>query len=143
VPDPEIGVYPNTLDTDASGTSTLRFTNAGGAAAALFENSTNQFTFQNAVNNGTIRFQTTTVSGSTLTALTVDSSQNIGIGTTTPQAKLDVAGSIRIADDSTAASATNVGATRYRSDANNSYMDMVMQTGAGTYAWINIVQNTW
>ena len=69
----------NIENTDAAGTSTLRFTKAGGAAAALFENASNQFTFQNATNSGTLRFQTTTVGGSTLTALTVDSNQNIEI----------------------------------------------------------------
>jgi hypothetical protein len=38
---------------------------------------------------------------------------------------------------------TNVGAIRYRSDANNSYQEMVMQTGASTYEWVVIKQNTW
>jgi hypothetical protein len=69
----------NIENTDAAGTSTLRFTKAGGAAAALFENASNQFTFQNATNSGTLRFQTTNAGGSTLTALTVDSNQNIEI----------------------------------------------------------------
>lgn len=41
------------------------------------------------------------------------------------------------------ASSSNVGAIRYRADANNSYMDMVMKTGASTWAWVNIVQNNW
>lgn len=74
---------------------------------------------------------------------------DVGIGTTTPSQKLDVvgnakvSGSVQVGDDSTTASAANVGATRYRSDSNNSYMDMVMQTGASTYAWVNVVQNTW
>lgn len=71
------------------------------------------------------------------------STGNVGIGTTTPAAKLDVNGGIRMADDATAASATNVGTLRYRADANNSYVDMCMQTGAATYAWVNIVQNNW
>ena len=74
---------------------------------------------------------------------------DVGIGTTSPAQKLDVSGnikasgSVQVGDDSTTASATNVGATRYRSDSNNSYMDMVMQTGASTYAWVNVVQNNW
>jgi hypothetical protein len=37
----------------------------------------------------------------------------------------------------------NVGAIRYRSDANNSYQEMVMQTGASTYEWVVIKQNSW
>lgn len=68
---------------------------------------------------------------------------NVGIGTTAPSAKLDVAGAIKVGDDSTVASASNVGAIRYRADANNSYCEMCMQTGATTYAWIIIKQNTW
>ena len=68
---------------------------------------------------------------------------NFGIGTANPQAKLDVDGGVRIADDAAAASSTNVGTLRYRTSGNNSYVDMCMQTGATTYAWINIVQNNW
>ena len=70
-------------------------------------------------------------------------SVDVGIGTTTPAAKLDVNGGIRMADDASAASATNVGTLRYRTSGNNSYVDMCMQTGAATYAWVNIVQNNW
>ena len=69
---------------------------------------------------------------------------NIGIGDVlVPAAALDVGGGIKMADDATAASATNVGTQRYREDANNSYVDMCMRTGAATYAWINITQNNW
>tara|TARA_R110002072_G_scaffold77844_6_gene181050 strand:+ start:1033 stop:4056 length:3024 start_codon:yes stop_codon:yes gene_type:complete len=71
---------------------------------------------------------------------------NMGVGltgSTTPQAKLDVNGGIRMGDDSFLATASNVGTQRYRVSGNNSYVDMVMQTGATTYAWINIVQNNW
>jgi hypothetical protein len=68
---------------------------------------------------------------------------NVGIGTTAPAAKLDVNGGVRVADDAATASATNVGTLRYRTSGNNSYVDMCMQTGAATYAWVNIVQNNW
>ena len=54
-----------------------------------------------------------------------------------------VDGGIRIANDNSIASASNVGTLRYRTSGNNSYVDMSMQTGASTYAWVNIVQNTW
>ena len=63
--------------------------------------------------------------------------------------KLQVTGSVKstssvqVGNSVVTASATNVGAIRYRADANNSYMDMVMQTGASTYEWVNVVQNTW
>lgn len=73
------------------------------------------------------------------------------IGTTVDNGvdKLQVAGSIKstssvqVGDNILTADATNAGAIRYRSDANNSYMDMVMQTGASTYTWVNIKTNTW
>tara|TARA_R110000751_G_scaffold9752_2_gene36010 strand:+ start:23 stop:3190 length:3168 start_codon:yes stop_codon:yes gene_type:complete len=35
------------------------------------------------------------------------------------------------------------GTMRYRKDANNSYVDMCMQTGSSTYAWVNIKTNNW
>ena len=74
----------------------------------------------------------------------VDSSTgNFGIGTTTPSSKLQVNGAVQVGDDAAAASASKVGALRYRTSGNNSYVDMCMQTGASTYAWVNIVQNTW
>ena len=68
---------------------------------------------------------------------------NTGIGVTTPRAKLDVAGGIKVADDTDTAGANKVGTLRYRTSGNNSYVDMCMQTGASTYAWINVVQNNW
>ena len=51
--------------------------------------------------------------------------------------------SVQVGDNILTASATNVGALRYRSDANNSYVDMSMQTGTTTYGWVNIVKNNW
>tara|TARA_R110000796_G_scaffold168337_1_gene285263 strand:- start:991 stop:3972 length:2982 start_codon:yes stop_codon:yes gene_type:complete len=71
---------------------------------------------------------------------------DVGVGLTgsnTPQARLDVNGAIRMGDDSSSPTASNVGTQRYRVSGNNSYVDMVMQTGAATYAWVNIVQNNW
>jgi hypothetical protein len=69
--------------------------------------------------------------------------QRVGIGTTSPASKLQVDGGIQMADDADVASADKVGTQRYREDANNSYVDMCMKTGASTYAWINITQNNW
>jgi len=57
--------------------------------------------------------------------------------------KLHVDGGVKIGDDTDTASANKVGTVRYRTSGNNSYVDMCMQTGATTYAWINIVQNNW
>ena len=71
----------------------------------------------------------------------------VGIGVTVPRAKLDVAGGVKVADDTDSASANKVGTLRYRyvpgSPKNFSYVDMCMQTGASSYAWVNIVQNVW
>jgi hypothetical protein len=56
---------------------------------------------------------------------------------------LRVSGSVKMGNDSDAASAGKAGALRYRTSGNNSYVDMCMRTGATTYAWVNIVQNNW
>ena len=68
---------------------------------------------------------------------------NVGIGTTSPQSKLQVNGGVQLANDTAAASASKVGTFKYYTSGNNSYVDMCMQTGATTYAWVNIVQNSW
>ena len=68
---------------------------------------------------------------------------NVGIGTDSPAAKLDVNGGVRMGDDAATASATNVGTQRYRATANDSFVEMCMQTGATAYAWVIIKQNTW
>ena len=77
----------------------------------------------------------------------ITSAGDTGIGVTTPRAKLDVAGGVKVADDTDSASANKVGTLRYRyvpgSPKNFSYVDMCMQTGASSYAWVNIVQNAW
>jgi hypothetical protein len=52
-------------------------------------------------------------------------------------------GGVQIGDTANAASSTNAGMLKYRISGNNSYVDMCMQTGAATYAWINIKQNNW
>lgn len=46
-----------------------------------------------------------------------------------------------IPNDTNVASAANEGRLRYRTDANNSYVDMCMKVGVGLYAWQNIVSN--
>ena len=78
-------------------------------------------------------------------------SGNVSINTTNDNGvdKLQVLGSIKttssaqVGDNVTAASATNVGAIRYRTSGNNSYAEMCMQTGASTYVWTTIVENNW
>jgi ethanolamine utilization microcompartment shell protein EutS len=68
---------------------------------------------------------------------------SVGIGTANPSSKLQVDGGVQIANDTDIASAGKVGTIRYRTSGNNSYADMCMQTGATTYAWINLVQNNY
>jgi len=70
-------------------------------------------------------------------------SSNVGNGTTTPSSKLQVNGGVQLANDTDTASASKVGTFRYYTSGNNSYVDMCMQTGAATYAWVNIVTNSW
>lgn len=48
-----------------------------------------------------------------------------------------------IPDDTDIASALNEGKLRYRTDANNSYVDMCMKVSINTYEWTNIVQQNW
>jgi hypothetical protein len=50
---------------------------------------------------------------------------------------------IQLPDNTATPSAANAGSMRYRVSGNNSYVDMVMQTGATTYTWVNIVENNW
>lgn len=48
-----------------------------------------------------------------------------------------------IPDDVGIASVLNEGRLRYRTDSNNSYVDMCMKVGVGLYNWINILTNNW
>ncbi len=68
---------------------------------------------------------------------------DVGIGTTSPQSKLQVNGGVQLASDTASPSVDKAGTFRYRTSGNNSYVDMCMQTAATTYAWVNIVQNNW
>lgn len=69
----------------------------------------------------------------------------VGVGTTTPIATLDVNGPIKMGNATTTPLSTTVGTMRYRADSNNSYVEMIMQTGpnAADYEWVVIKQNTW
>ena len=74
----------------------------GGVTSA---NAVNEIKFYTAANN-------TTLTGSERMRIT--SAGNVGIGTTSPQSKLQVAGGIQMADDTDTASADKVGTMRYR-----------------------------
>lgn len=49
----------------------------------------------------------------------------------------------QLIDNSETASESIAGKMRYREDANNSYLEQVMKTGASTWAWVVVKQNTW
>ena len=111
--------------------------------------------FQNSVYIGSSTKGTNGTSGTPTTNETVIGYQAEGNGSNTVTiggsavtdnyltGKVHVTSSVQVGNDSDTATAANVGAMRYRADANNSYMDMCMQTGASTYAWVNIKTNTW
>jgi hypothetical protein len=137
----------NTAIGNAAGYNRVGGTN-GNSIGSVFIGS---LTYSNGINPvNEIVIGTNAISGGSNTVVlgndsivTTQLKGNVGIGTTTPSAKLDVNGGVKIANDSSTAAATNVGTLRYRTSGNNSYVDMCMQTGASTYAWVNIVQNNW
>ena len=77
----------------------------------------------------------------------ITSAGDAGIGVTTPRAKLDVDGGIKVANDTDTPSANKEGTLRYRLapdvPKSQSMVDMCMKTGPSSYAWVNIVTNTW
>jgi len=75
--------------------------------------------------------------------LLIKSTSDDGINALQVTGSLKSTSSVQVGNSAVTASSANVGAIRYRSDSNNSYMDMVMQTGASTYEWVNVVKNTW
>jgi hypothetical protein len=50
---------------------------------------------------------------------------------------------LKALNNSATASLSNVGSIRYNKVGNSSFTEMVMQTGATTYAWVVIKQNDW
>ena len=59
------------------------------------------------------------------------------------QGRIQASSSVMVGNNTITASAADVGGIRYRVSGNNSYMDMCMQTGSNSYAWVNVVQNQW
>ena len=81
------------------------------------------------------------------TRATITKAGKMGVGVIAPNAKLDVDGGVKVANDTDTPSSSKVGTLRYRflpsSPKSQSKVDMCMQTGTSTYAWVNIVTNTW
>ena len=99
---------------------------------------------------GGIKFITGTgnsSSGTTKVTITRGGDMGIGVSAGDIAAKLDVDGGIKVANDTDTASINKVGTLRYRylpdTPKSQSKVDMCMQTGLNTYAWVNIVTNTW
>jgi len=76
-----------------------------------------------------------------------DNTSSVAVGdariTVKSNGDVKIKGSVQVGDNTAVASATNVGATRYRAIANNSYLETCMQTSLSGYAWVIIKQNTW
>ena len=75
--------------------------------------------------------------------LRIEADGDIAIDVSDAKSKLHVNGGIQMADDTDVASADKVGTLKYYVSGNNSYVDMCMQTGIATYAWVNIKTNSW
>ena len=133
-----------TAPTAAAGTNTTQI------ATTAFVNdglATKQNTLTNPITGtGTTNYLPKFTGANSLgNSLIFDNGTNVLIGTTSDDGtgKLQVNGSVKVANDTATASSSNVGAIRYRSTANNSYCEQVMQTGASSYSWVIIKQNTW
>jgi hypothetical protein len=59
------------------------------------------------------------------------------------QTALDSKAPLQAINDTSTATASNEGKTRYYVSGNSSFLDIVMQTGESTYTWVNIVSNNW
>ena len=100
---------------------------------------------------GGILFKTGTGTGGgytgATTKVTITRGGDMGIGVTTPRAKLDVDGGVKVANDTDGAIEIKEGTLRYRLapdvPKSQSMVDMCMKTGPSSYSWVNIVTNTW
>ena len=115
-----------------------------GTAGQTYSNSIANATYLGSVFEQPLQFITGNTGGVQTAKMTIfPNTGDVGIGTTSPYSKLQVDGAVQVGNDTDSASANKVGALRYYTSGNNSYVDMVMQTSASTYAWVNIVQNNW
>jgi len=117
---------------DSNDAPALRFRGSGVTSAMVEVNSAKDMFFK---------------TGGVAEQMRITSTGNVGIGTTSPKAKLDVAGGVKVANDTDTATADKEGTLRYRLapdvPKSQSMVDMCMKTGPSSYAWVNIVTNTW
>ena len=85
----------------------------GGQVNAIGALEGNMLTFASQ-NEMIFKTGTSSILGNANTKMTIDTNGDVGIGTASPQSKLQVAGGIQMADDPDTASADKVGTMRYR-----------------------------
>ncbi len=129
--DSTVGSFINVIAAGASQDAGIRFGSESNtdSKAAIYTNTV----------NSDLHFDVTET-----TRMLIDSGTgNVGIGTTGPRSKLHVVGGVKLGNDTDSPSSAKAGTFRYYTSGNNSYVDMCMRTGASTYAWVNIVTNSW
>jgi hypothetical protein len=105
--------------------------------------------FLRRISTGSYQFQTTANGGDTGNLFLQPYGGDILIGTTVDNGVdiLQVNGSasfsssIKVGDNTAAASSANAGSIRYRETANGSFSEMSMRTGTSTYAWVIQISN--
>ena len=103
------GTTGQVLTTTGSGTLSWTTPSSGGSGDVTIGGNTVASTMTIGTNSAQrLDFETNGT-----TAVSIGTNGSVGIGTTNPQAALDVNGAIRIGNDATACSATNVGSLRF------------------------------
>jgi len=120
------------------GAATMELTTEDGAG-----NQATRFLLRGNGNNTNIEFYSGASGSENLNMKIMGNTGNVGIGTSDPKSTLQVDGGIQVANDTDTASADKAGTIRYRANANNSYIEMCVQTGVASYAWVIIHQVTW
>jgi hypothetical protein len=109
---------------------------AGAKDIGLRRNAAGLFEIYDGVTNGNRR-------DLSLRRLLAGTATDDGINSIQAVGTIKATSSLQVGDNTNAASATNVGAIRYRESGNNSYSEMCMRVGASAYAWVTIVENNW
>ena len=119
------------------GAATMELTTKDGSG-----NQATRILLRGNANKANVELYTGKSGSEVMTIMVKGSNKHVGIGVSDPKSSLHLNGGVQIADDNDTASFDKVGTLRYRADANNSYVEMCMQTGAATYAWVVIKSNT-